>query len=489
MNRVVPLLAGLAILCATCAPQIDAPPAPRLVLLYATCTVNKNYLEPYNEQRSTPSLAAFARESAVFTNHQTESGLSGTAFASIFSGAQADRHGVFKHPRRLSDDLFLIAEAFSTGGYVSHFWCQHGMTAPEFNYHQGVDEENLTGKILRAADPRFQTVLRKLRENPEHRAFVMTSFTVTHGPYITEALPEFLARHPHMAPKMSPEKFREYCELFVANHIPLQVQFDATVDRLGLSPEQIAELAGVVDLLYQSRIQFLDRLFGEVLSEIDRYGLRDQSLVVFTADHGETLYDESRRFKWTHSPDLMPETINVPLIVRAAGVARQRIDSTTRSIDVYPTIAGLAGLDVTKEADLQGIDLSQALRGLAAFPELAADSHGTLRHWKFFVPDRIENIWATRKVGTTLYRWKRTRNSKWSFQVFNLAASTDLTENLFDPKNEHHRKVGEELWAYRRHLIEQYFAQNPAEAASLSEELESLTEQQLKALESLAYIQ
>ena len=51
MNRVVPLLAGLAILCATCAPQIDAPPAPRLVLLYATCTVNKNYLEPYNEQR------------------------------------------------------------------------------------------------------------------------------------------------------------------------------------------------------------------------------------------------------------------------------------------------------------------------------------------------------------------------------------------------------------------------------------------------------
>ena len=51
------------------------------------------------------------------------------------------------------------------------------------------------------------------------------------------------------------------------------------------------------------------------------------------------------------------------------------------------------------------------------------------------------------------------------------------------------RKVGEERWAYRRHLIEQYFAQNPAEAASLSEELESIAKQQLKALESLAYLQ
>ena len=73
--------------------------------------------------------------------------------------------------------------------------------------------------------------------------------------------------------------------------------------------------------------------------------------------------------------------------------------------------------------------------------------------------------------------------------MFNLAASTDLTENLFDPKNEHHRKVGEERWAYRKHLIEQSFAQNPAEAASLSEELESIAKQQLKALESLAYLQ
>ncbi len=78
MNRVVPSLTRLAILCAACAPQTDGAPVPRLVLLYATCTVNKNYLQPYNEARSTPSLAAFAKKSAVFTNHQTESGVLGT---------------------------------------------------------------------------------------------------------------------------------------------------------------------------------------------------------------------------------------------------------------------------------------------------------------------------------------------------------------------------------------------------------------------------
>ena len=183
MNRFIPLLTGLGILCSACtpAPQNAGAPAPRLVLLYATCTLNKDYLQPYNETRLTPNLAAFAEESAVFTNHQTESGLSGPAFASIFSGTQADRHGLFWHPRRLPDDLFLISEAFSAGGYESHYWSGHPMTTPKFNFSQGVKKRNITRKRIRAHHPNFQSMLRKLRDNPEHRAFVMTSFAVTHA--------------------------------------------------------------------------------------------------------------------------------------------------------------------------------------------------------------------------------------------------------------------------------------------------------------------
>ena len=288
---------------------------------------------------------------------------------------------------------------------------------------------------------------------------------------------------------MGPEEVLKYHQLFRANYQPLMTRFDAAVDRLGLSPEQIAKLAGAVDLVYQSRVKVLDQRFGDVLREIERYGLTEQSLIVFTADHGETLYDENRRFKWTHSPDLVPEVINVPLMIRAAGVPRQRIDGPTRSIDIYPTIAGLAGLDVPKEAGLQGIDFSEALCGRVAFPELTADSHGNLRLRNKAFSDRIEDIWASRKVGNTLYRWRLTTSSEWRFEVFNLAASTDLTENLFDPKNPHHKKVGDELWAYRTHLIQQYYAQNPAQAGARSGESDSLTDQDVKALKSLGYIQ
>ena len=66
-------------------------PQPRLVLLFAPCTVSTAFLSPYNEEVDfTPNLQAFAERSVVFQRHQTEAGQSGPAYAAIFSGGQAD---------------------------------------------------------------------------------------------------------------------------------------------------------------------------------------------------------------------------------------------------------------------------------------------------------------------------------------------------------------------------------------------------------------
>jgi arylsulfatase A-like enzyme len=54
--------------------------APRLVILYATCTVNCQYLSPYNPGVAyTPHLDAFQEHATVFAKHQTEAGASGVA--------------------------------------------------------------------------------------------------------------------------------------------------------------------------------------------------------------------------------------------------------------------------------------------------------------------------------------------------------------------------------------------------------------------------
>ena len=72
--RCAPAFALLAlILSMACTPARDE--RARLVLLYATCTVNCRYLSPYDHGVDyTPSLAAFERHATTFAKHQTEAG-------------------------------------------------------------------------------------------------------------------------------------------------------------------------------------------------------------------------------------------------------------------------------------------------------------------------------------------------------------------------------------------------------------------------------
>ena len=75
----VALLAGVALAGCGGSPEV---PRPRLVLLYATCTLAKDFLSPYDDAVSwTPEIGRFAGRGVVFRRHQTEAGLSGVAFA------------------------------------------------------------------------------------------------------------------------------------------------------------------------------------------------------------------------------------------------------------------------------------------------------------------------------------------------------------------------------------------------------------------------
>jgi hypothetical protein len=70
-DRRIALLAILVVLGVSCSPA--PPPKPRLIVLYAKCTVNKDLLAPYADGIDfTPNFARFGHEAAVFTSHQTE---------------------------------------------------------------------------------------------------------------------------------------------------------------------------------------------------------------------------------------------------------------------------------------------------------------------------------------------------------------------------------------------------------------------------------
>lgn len=469
------ILAVTALAAAAACRKPTSPAGPRLVVLYATCTLNKDYLSPYSPGVAfTPNLGRFRREAVTFRRHQTESGQSGTAFASIFTGSQADHHGVFRHPALLPEDLDLIGEAFRRGGYEVSAWLEHGMASGELGYGQGADPERIYDRKLAAGEAPLAEVLERLQRDPRAKAFLLTSFTVTHGPYQEVTLDGFCRRYPgECAARDEIDGFQRYVDFYRRGHAFLSYDFPATRERAGMTDEHLGHLVEVVDLLYRSNVSYLDRLFGALVEEIRAAGLWEETLFAFTADHGETLYREGTYFKWTHGHQLAPEVLGVPLLVKAPGIPPGDYERVTRSIDVMPTLLGLAGLPVPPAGvppseEGRGVDLSPALRGEAPPPKLLAWSHtvtipplvlAASEKWGLF--RRLnpsvdpELMWVQVRDGDRVYQLRRNLAGEGVTAVFDLASDPAELKNLFTGNGEE-RRVVTELRRYRARLIRAY---------------------------------
>ncbi|MEL7207560.1 MAG: sulfatase-like hydrolase/transferase, partial [Actinomycetota bacterium] len=108
-----------------------------------------------------------------------------------------------------------------------------------------------------------------------------------------------------------------------------------------------------VDLGRQRHVlqtQYVDRLIGESMRRLDEAGLFDDAVVVLVADHGVNVVTAGNLR--AAEPDSAEQIMWVPLIVKAPGQQEGEIDETdVRLVDVLPTIADLAGIDLPFEVD------------------------------------------------------------------------------------------------------------------------------------------
>lgn len=119
------------------------------------------------------------------------------------------------------------------------------------------------------------------------------------------------------------------------------------------------ETLHVAEQGYYGAITAIDKEFDRLLRALDESGMANDTVVVYTSDHGEMMGSHG------HMAKQMPheESCRVPFIVRLAGTQRQRkaSDALFASIDIYPTLCGLARIPVP--AHCSGRDLSGVIRG------------------------------------------------------------------------------------------------------------------------------
>jgi iduronate 2-sulfatase len=99
----------------------------------------------------------------------------------------------------------------------------------------------------------------------------------------------------------------------------------------------------------------MDAQVGKVLDALNKAGLDDKTIVIFTSDHG---YHLGEHDFWA-KVSLRDESSGVPLIISVPGKKPAVCHSLTELLDLYPTISKLCGLDVPDR--LQGKDISAML--------------------------------------------------------------------------------------------------------------------------------
>ncbi|PQO32789.1 DUF4976 domain-containing protein [Bremerella cremea] len=165
---------------------------------------------------------------------------------------------------------------------------------------------------------------------------------------------------PHV-PLVAPESFFEKYSAAKID-LPKQVEDDWNdIPKAGISKNSQGSGLGTklkkqeVLEAYYAAVSFMDAQVGKIVDSLDRLGLAENTIVVFTADHGYHLGEH----EFWQKMSLHEESTRIPLIIRMPGRSPLEINALAQQIDIYPTLAELCGLKVPPH--VQGKSLVPAI--------------------------------------------------------------------------------------------------------------------------------
>ena len=374
----------------------------------------------------TPRIDAFAEESVRFANAVSGCPVCSPYRASLMTGQYPLTHGMMVNDQSIRSGAVSFADALNAVGYGTAYigkWHIDGHGRSRFvpkerrlgfqrwlGYectHQYVDSpyyaDSPEPKIWRGYDAEAQTAaaIHYLQERSRTAApfALFLSWGPPHDPYDT-----------------APERFRKM-------YSPENLQLRPNV------PPEAADKARRTLAGYYAHCSALDECFGRLLDEVRRLGLEDDTIVVFTSDHGD-MHGSHGLWKkqWPHE-----ESIGVPFLLRwpsALASTPRVLDQPFDAPDIMPTLLGLCG--VQPPGTVEGKDLSPLIRG-----EGEGDDDGALLacYFPFHELNYSKGGRDYRGIRTRRHSYVRSHEEPW-FLFDNQADPWQLRNLAADPECE-----------------------------------------------------
>jgi arylsulfatase A-like enzyme len=326
------------------------------VLLITIDTLRADYVHAYGfPLEITPAMDALAARGALFENAIAAATLTAPAHASIMTSRYVREHSIgSRNGDTRLEGLPTLAERFAEAGYQTAAFVSNVVLRRKIGLDRGFDvyndelpsrERNRDHFFERVAEITALQAMEWLAARPPGQPiFLWLHLQDPHGPYLP---PEQWSGRVGRVP------------LAMAGELGL---LEENSGRAGIPLYQaLGDLRdpGRYAGLYAEEIQYADHWAGEVISAVEARSGERGSVILLTADHGESLGENGWFFQ--HGQSTAPELARVPLILAAPGIGPARFSGTVSHVDIAPTLLSLAGLPAL--AGASGRALGAVLRG------------------------------------------------------------------------------------------------------------------------------
>ncbi len=408
-------------------------------------------ISPYGDSVAvTPNLDRLAKRGLTFENAYCQQAVCNPSRSSFLTGLRPDTVGVddlrksFRETAPNGEALVTLPQHFKNHGY----FCQnigklfHNMGETQDRQSWSMDEVLFKG--THAMDTVFSnTPLVPGDAKPAYKAPVTEDHDVPDTAYrdgqIANLAAAMLRDHPqdgqhfflavgfwrpHL-PFVAPKK---YWDLYDADAIPMPNPAVSPSDVPDIAMHESREIKGYGGTPkdreftgeeirhyrhgYYAAISFLDAQVGEILDALEAGGHANDTLIVFTSDHGFHIGEQSL---WGKTSNFELDA-RVPLIIadpRQPQSHAQSTPSLAELVDLFPTLADLVGIDSDQPADLEGTSLASVVEDPsitvkeAAFTQHQQPFYGSRSNWKAWgysvrTKDWRYTEWRDIKSGTLL---------------------------------------------------------------------------------------
>ena len=351
-----------------------------------------------NPQVRTPNLDRLAAEGVQFSNAVANCPVCTPARSILITGKYPHATGTAVNDVPLPDHETTIAEILAARGYYTGFigkWhLEGGKRLPGF-VPPGPRRQGFQFWAANICSHAYFNQ-QYFRDDPApirmtgYEAFTWTNLAIEFLEKARKPFCLYVEYGPPHDPYLEPPGFEK---LYDPEKIQLRKNWKPGAQRFGTAKD----IAG-----YYAAIACLDQEIGRLLARLDQLGLRDNTIVLFTSDHGDMLGSQGtflKRKPWE-------ESVRVPGILRwPAGLrAGRKSDAPFSHVDVVPTLLGLCG--GRSPVTMHGYDYSAYLQGRSTrTPEFA--------HLMIYTKTEANEYPPWRGLRSRKYKYARTRKQPW----------------------------------------------------------------------------